>query len=672
VLVCDSQGLEEFKLIAGGNPAGDMDIDIVNNEAVTYQQWEPLGQQELSIADLRTSALSQLPASNASPGIVEKSSITDMNVATQRIASIIQAGHSTIRPEFLEFKALYHDPNTIYELTFNDDLFAIYCPISNAPDSTIPIYVCFRGSQTLFDLYQDVNILKEWAEGSAASSIANNVQEITQLINTHLNHGDRLTTDVIFSGFSLGGLYALEVYHEYMQHFAKGRVRGCVVFQPYIVPTPGVREIFDICSDPTGPDYDRYRTDIVIHSTMNDFASILTQSSGRFATIYKYPAQSTTFLDSWTGMSWLQMLSTDNHKMSNFIAPGREVNELQAPLADITSNSLVDMKTEDAGMLIQYPSISGARHLFYADLNSGGPLQLAHPEVISVEFEKYRWTFLNRTPIPNFPRFEVVGNSVSFMMAVQSSVGTVIHFYPTLPSQHSEITVSPLDSNSVVMQICQQGVSGGKSRLFPISPDLSGPSWNIHLPYSVILTEQLDQAINNRAIVRFDTDLYAHQGHRRTLSPIIPAGIPIDGYVRLKTPQNKYMLSYTSGTAVTTLTDSSNYYLLCYNDGTTHFGNNDPPLPSASLPPDEYVWQISIDNNYACFTNTETNGKIENINITHIDDVGSDVNVTLSRTLSDGTQDYLQIADHGSYAVVAWMSTLMGNPSVTTWTINPV
>jgi len=279
--------------------------------------------------------------------------------------------------------------------------------------------------------------------------------------------------------------------------------------------------------------HDEYRTSIIIHSTTNDFASLITQTPARFGTIFKYPVQGSP-VSSFTGLNQLAVLSLPNHKMINFAPADRQAIELTDPLASFEKDSVWDIRTYNTGELQQFPSVPGSVPLFMVDQGSTSLPLLSHPEVTSTNFERYAWTYKGRTTSGPFGEpWQITGTTVSYLTKLQGHTGSSLFIYASSPADYSEIGISPIDSDVIVIKqamIESNGQDGG--RLFNIAPPLvgdqsvaayaqgSGPNWNLNLPTEIIRNEQLPANVGQRAIWQIAAP-YTHAGHRRQLPPTL-------------------------------------------------------------------------------------------------------------------------------------------------------
>lgn len=215
------------------------------------------------------------------------------------------------------------------ETQFNQfDNMKVYSPISHPSvltTSTSPIYICFRGTQTFFDIYRDLNVLLDYGTDHAITGFVNEITTIYNALRQFIIDANRPVTIL---GHSLGAEYAMNLLHIFhtqespnLDHIEDNF--KCIMFNPLILVSDAIT-------------YFRTQTkrayainNIEIHTIRGDFLSPLLIQAG-VGTVYAYDnnfnqnIETTDFLlGTWLGqlanvITRDDYLNNENHSLVTF------------------------------------------------------------------------------------------------------------------------------------------------------------------------------------------------------------------------------------------------------------------------------------------------------------------------------------------------------------------
>lgn len=493
-------------------------------------------------------------------------------------------------------------------------------PLLRTSDITIPVIIAFRGTADIYDVMHDVSLFTEWATGASQFNLFNSkFNEYLSDINDYLDNTNE-TSNIELVGHSLGGLFALYTFHALMQSNTHSqRVSMCTGFNPYLLSTNTVREVYDVCADPLNPHHESYRAKIQWHVIRNDFASIMLQTPAAFANVTLYPSVAYTedYYATLSGVPYADYLTSANHGLANFNFTF--IHKLTENIS-FTKNTQYNIKSVRTGSLINYITsntpVDESLYL-YSDDGDEVNIKVSHPEVHSTFYENYQWTY--RGPLLETNEVDTYANEIAFFH----------HFSNPTTNIYLGFIHPPVGSDPVMLD-----AFGIRQRTaVPVDTTYIGLWANslnsITLPQDIKrLIQYPDSGSTDLGQQRFswliDSNLYSHAGHRRSLPFLSPISVTktvsatINNHVMVLAGYQQahgYWISppfAASNTVETMLAPNNNKAVYAYwNEGlwgTDWYDLNIDISGSAlaSPNPDEFTWLIEQQAGTLLYTITNT------------------------------------------------------------------
>lgn len=275
--------------------------------------------------------------------------IANVSVHTKYYASIAQSVYPDANTNYLGFVEYYESPPNetgtyididaeatgsssivpaVYkhETQFsNIDNMEVYTPMLTDTLSSAPIYIVFRGTDTLFDVYRDISIIYDYQTNQPLTQINNEITTIVNELTTLLTLQNR---PYVIIGHSLGATYALKLLEAIRKKEAPNYdhiedMSKAILFNPLIVYDETI-EYFRT----TEKDYAK-AGGVEIHSIIGDFLSPLLFRAG-VGKVYAYENTAPPTYDGTDFLlgTWLTQiigvndrnsyLNNDNHKIHAF------------------------------------------------------------------------------------------------------------------------------------------------------------------------------------------------------------------------------------------------------------------------------------------------------------------------------------------------------------------
>jgi len=194
---------------------------------------------------------------------------------------------------------------------------AIYTPINVNEEISddvlvdVPIYVVFRGTDTIWDVFKDLNLLFNYGTGSHfdSSGIQSLVSQICNYLDSEILN--TFTENIVFISHSLGSKIALDVMEQFKTHIYADRFKKSIMFNPFIV-------VDDIYESALASDND-YKSKFEGFIIDGDFASIIYKNNPiGTLTIYGNIVPENSWIDEIQTLTRQQYLNVANHNINAF------------------------------------------------------------------------------------------------------------------------------------------------------------------------------------------------------------------------------------------------------------------------------------------------------------------------------------------------------------------
>jgi len=286
--------------------------------------------------------------------LVNSGDVSTASAQTKFYADIIQSTYQTNNVDYFENTFIQDSVsqqtiptstnyNTIYRrVDFNIDNMKVYVPITS--NANLPMYIAFRGTQQIYDLYRDINVVLDYGSASVLGQFNS---EITTIYNTLKTFIETENRPITILGHSLGAHYALNLLHilhtqenPNLDHIETSF--KCIMFNPLILINDAVKYFR------SAPLQTYSKDNIEIHSIRGDFLSPLLIQAG-IGKVYAYDNDTVQQIDTTDYLlgTWLgqllgvidrnSYLNDDNHKLTTF---GGNTNGL-------TSYEVIDSINQD-------------------------------------------------------------------------------------------------------------------------------------------------------------------------------------------------------------------------------------------------------------------------------------------------------------------------------------
>lgn len=254
----------------------------------------------------------------------------------------------SLRPEYVYLADPTDTDSIVYEMAFQMPEMVVYNPLGKVATlaSSVPRYVVFKGTDSLFNLITDVQLWRDQTSTGFNSVYLDSFYSNVNAMAQYLFDSDD-GRDIIMIGHSLGGTYAINVFAKLLRSYptTAAHVHRVHTFNPYVLVDNAWKEL------KASPEDVRQR--ITHHIIEGDFASAIarTEEAGN---VVMFGAPSTTHEgNGYVTFNTLRefLLSTaptvtrdawnslDAHKMSNWTTdtPG----ELEAVIPVRPGNSAI-------------------------------------------------------------------------------------------------------------------------------------------------------------------------------------------------------------------------------------------------------------------------------------------------------------------------------------------
>ena len=184
---------------------------------------------------------------------------TDINADVEYLAKLTQLSYVADKPNHILHDRRWYEQTThqdtyrsymtlsqnnrrvLYEQHFTYiDSISIYTPvnvnnvISDNIALDIPIYVIFRGTDNIWDVFKDLNLLYNYGTGSSydVSGIQTLVTQIGSYLESQIMNS--YSENIVFLSHSLGSKIALNVMDRFKDTIHINRIKHNVMFNPFI------------------------------------------------------------------------------------------------------------------------------------------------------------------------------------------------------------------------------------------------------------------------------------------------------------------------------------------------------------------------------------------------------------------------------------------------------
>lgn len=206
----------------------------------------------------------------------------------------------------------------LYERHFTYiDSILIYTPInvnnviSNDLTIDLPIYVIFRGTDSIWDVFKDLNLLYNYTTGSHydASGIQSLVSSIGNYLETQIFNS--YSENIVFLSHSLGSKIALNVMDGFKDTIHINRIKHNVMFNPFIVVDNIYENALDASND--------YKSKFEAFIIDGDFASIIYKNHP-IGALYTYGniVPEGSWIQEIQTLTRQQYLNVQNHNLNAF------------------------------------------------------------------------------------------------------------------------------------------------------------------------------------------------------------------------------------------------------------------------------------------------------------------------------------------------------------------
>lgn len=316
--------------------------------------------------------------------LVNQGDVSGTSALTKFYADIVESTYQTNLVDYFENSQVQDNVsqqvipttinyNTIYRrVDFGIDNMKVYVPITQ--NANLPMYIAFRGTQTIYDYYRDLNVVLDYGSSSVLGSFNSEMTTIYNAIKTFIETENRPVTIL---GHSLGAMYGLNLLHVLHTQEAPNLDHiesqfKCIMFNPLIL-------VNDAVSYFRAAEQQLYsKNNIEIHSIRGDFLSPLLIQAG-IGKVYAYDNDSVQTIDTTDFLlgTWLTQLigvtdrnsylNDDNHKLSTF---GGNTNGLE-------TYKLIDAINQDS----QFLASIRMHNKQYVRIIAGGALSEVHTYV---------------------------------------------------------------------------------------------------------------------------------------------------------------------------------------------------------------------------------------------------------------------------------------------------
>lgn len=194
---------------------------------------------------------------------------------------------------------------------------ATYIPINVESHTNVPIYVIFRGTDSIWDVFKDLNLLFDYGTGSAIDLTGINTL-VVQIINYLTTLMSSTIEDIVFISHSLGSQIALNVLYtmttsKNINNSLASRITKSIMFNPFIVVDNTFTESLSATQNID------YQNKFEAHIIDGDFASIIYKNHPIGSlTVYGNIVPENSWIDEIQTLTRQQYLNVTNHALNQF------------------------------------------------------------------------------------------------------------------------------------------------------------------------------------------------------------------------------------------------------------------------------------------------------------------------------------------------------------------
>jgi hypothetical protein len=213
-------------------------------------------------------------------------------------------------------EASINDRRVIYEQVSiqSSDTTAIYAPIDRDVTNAHPIYVAIRGTDNIWDIFKDVNLLLNYETGQHLdltgynTTVTSIYNDVVQTLNAYPNF------QVEFASHSLGCQIAFDVFRRLWNNGYQSRLSKNVFFNPFII----IMDDYNLDLEASNDYREKYHAYIIDA----DFASIVYKNNPLSQDNLEIFENAVEQADGWistiSDLTRTQYLNVENHSLSTF------------------------------------------------------------------------------------------------------------------------------------------------------------------------------------------------------------------------------------------------------------------------------------------------------------------------------------------------------------------